>query len=310
LWDEEAVFSRTVRATEGQLVEIPFRGTGWVYLGEIASRRGIVYESRRLDPEGQSFIFHAEAAGAYALQFYKQDFIREFILNDYVQVLVGEAPASAGSGWFNPPVDQGRVIAQPRWPASLDEARRGRRTDPDANTDAVQAGADAQADSGTARRETAAPASGRAVNAAEIAAGRAAPPGGIQTPPGVMRAPDTSPPPESPALASNAAAPVPRTMPPDFSPENFLQKAGEEFEAGKVASAIALLDQFRERYPAGSDEAYWLYGQFYEANSPSRDILAALDYYRRLVREYPQSGRYNDARRRIAYLERYYINIQ
>jgi outer membrane protein assembly factor BamD (BamD/ComL family) len=89
-----------------------------------------------------------------------------------------------------------------------------------------------------------------------------------------------------------------------------VRKAGEEFDAGRVAGAIAVLDQFRERFPAGSDEAWWLYGQLYEANSPGRDIRAALDYYRRLVREYPQSRRYNDARRRIAYLERYYINIQ
>jgi hypothetical protein len=53
-----------------------------------------------------------------------------------------------------------------------------------------------------------------------------------------------------------------------------------------------------------------VYGQFYEANTPNRDILAALDSYRRLVREYAQSSRFDDARRRIAYLERYYINIQ
>jgi hypothetical protein len=52
-----------------------------------------------------------------------------------------------------------------------------------------------------------------------------------------------------------------------------------------------------------------MYGQFYEANSPSRNILLSLDYYRRLTREYPQSNRYNDARRRITYLERFYINI-
>jgi hypothetical protein len=60
----------------------------------------------------------------------------------------------------------------------------------------------------------------------------------------------------------------------------------------------------------GSDEAWWLYGQFLEAAGPSRDIRSALDYYRRLVREYPQSPRYNEARRRVAYLERYYFSIQ
>jgi outer membrane protein assembly factor BamD (BamD/ComL family) len=99
-------------------------------------------------------------------------------------------------------------------------------------------------------------------------------------------------------------------LPEESLPEAYLQKAREEFDSGRVAGAIAVLDQFRERFPAGSDEAWWLYGQFYEANSPSRDIRTAREYYRRLVREYPQSRRYNDARRRIAYLERYYINIQ
>jgi outer membrane protein assembly factor BamD (BamD/ComL family) len=98
--------------------------------------------------------------------------------------------------------------------------------------------------------------------------------------------------------------------PENLGPGDYPGRAREEFEAGRVASAISLLDQFRARYPSGSDEAWWLYGQFYEANSPSRDIRTALDYYRRLVREYPQSPRYNDARRRIAYLERYYINIR
>ena len=312
--DEEVVFSRTVRATAGQLIEIPFRGTGWVYLGELASRRGIIYESRRLDPEGQSFIFRAEAAGTYSLKFYKQDFIREFILNDYVQVLVGEAPASPGAGWFNPPVDRGRVAAEPRWPSSLEEARRGSHNGQTGSAQAVQPESSAQAAEGAAQSGTSAQAPGTAPPQTTKPSGRAVSAGDIA--PGIAPAPMETPPPDSALMTDNTASPVantaqvPQTMPPDSPPESFLQKAREEFEAGRTASAIALLDQFRERYPAGSDEAYWLYGQFYEANSPSRDILTALDYYRRLVREYPQSGRYNDARRRIAYLERYYINIQ
>jgi tetratricopeptide (TPR) repeat protein len=93
-------------------------------------------------------------------------------------------------------------------------------------------------------------------------------------------------------------------------PGEYLESARREYDAGRVATALSILDQFRERYPSGSDEAWWLYGQFYEASGPSRDIRTALDYYRRLVREYPQSRHYNDARRRIAYLERYYINIR
>jgi TolA-binding protein len=331
--EENIVFSRIVRATVGQLVEIPFRGTGWVYLGELGARRGVSYDSRRLDPEGQSFVFRAEAAGSYALKFYKQDFIRDYILNDYVQVIVGEAPETSAAGWFNPPLDRGRVSAE-RWPSALEEAdalERSRRGS-SGNSAPVAGSSVPPADSVPATGSSvpavgAVPATGSSVPATAQPAETQ--PAGAGTPPPAR--PDISDegivPVRPPVAAGQAGAAVPeaapvllpehsagtedRPAPPDENlPDEYLQKAREEFNVGRVAGALAVLDQFRERFPAGSDEAWWLYGQFYEANSPSRDIRAALDYYRRLIREYPQSRRYNDARRRIAYLERYYINIQ
>jgi hypothetical protein len=91
--NEEIIFSRIVRATVGQTLEIPFRGTGWIYEGELASRRGVAYNSTRLDqPEGQSIIFRIEEAGTYILKFYRRDHIMDYVLNDYVQVIAGEAP--------------------------------------------------------------------------------------------------------------------------------------------------------------------------------------------------------------------------
>jgi hypothetical protein len=266
---EEVVFSRTVRATVGQLVEVPFRGTGWVYLGELGSRRGLTYDSRRLDQgtpteatgrgsplEGQSFIFRAEAVGTYALKFYKQDFIRDYILNDYVQVIVGEAPESSGIGWFNPPIDRGRVVAEPRWPAI---------------------------ESGPAEAVPASPA------------------------------------PTRPVISDDGIAPVPQAtapgtpaqnMPPDTGPADYVQRARQEYDAGRVGAALSILDQMRQRYAVLTDEALWLYGQLLEANSPNRDIGLALEYYRRLIREYPQSPRVPEAQQRISYLERYYFNLR
>jgi TolA-binding protein len=118
------------------------------------------------------------------------------------------------------------------------------------------------------------------------------------------RAASTDPAEGSPALSGDAASAL-----PNGQPEEYFHRAREVFEAGQIQQALAILDQFRNQYPLGSDEAWWLYGQFLEAAGPGRDIRLALDYYRRLVREYPQSSRYNDARRRIAYLERFYFNI-
>ncbi|MCL2809148.1 MAG: hypothetical protein FWD24_03660 [Treponema sp.] len=297
--DSDVIYSRVVRATVGQTLEIPFRGSGWVYLGELTSKRGIVYNSRRNDVDGQSFIFTLEEAGTYALKFYRQDFIRDFILNDHVQVIVGEAPAAA-AGWFNPPVDRGRVVAQPRWPSPAEEAllQSGSRL----NTEPVVSGIQDEPplpqnnipSQGTAESQpfvSQPPAFGTTVITPQDQSD--------STVSSVTRNQD-----------STTTAQIENAVPSRLEPEQYLQSARSTFDTGNVASAIALLNQFMEQYPSGSDEAFWLLGQFYEANSPSRNILLSLDFYRRLVNEYPQSTRVNDARRRISYLERFYINIR
>jgi hypothetical protein len=276
LEEEKPVFSRMVRATKGQLVEIPFRGTGWVYMGELASRRGLSYDSRRLDADGQSFIFRAEAAGTYALKFYKRDFVRDYALNDHVQVIVGEAEESAGTGWFNPPVDRGRVVAEPRWPPV---------------NSAVPASAPE-----TAPLVEAAPAAGAASpEAASPAPEEAAVTDSAATPPSAAASP-----------ASAAEAPPPQVS----APEDYLTKAQREFDSGKVPEALAALSDYVRAFPEGSGDAWWLYGQCLEASSPGRNIRLALDYYRRLVNEFPLSPRVETAKQRIAYLERYYFNLR
>ncbi|MDR1175893.1 MAG: hypothetical protein LBK83_10545 [Treponema sp.] len=262
-------YSRIVRATAGQLVEVPFRGTGWVYLGELAGRSGISYDSRRLDPEGQSFIFRAEKPGTYGLKFYRQDFIRDYIINDHVQVIVGEPSRGGGP---SEALDRGRVVANPRWP-EIDSISTGVKT---------------------ASPPAEAPPVNETVPAAPV------PP----TPVPAGRQPELSAAEAGDGESEGAGIPL------NAEPEQLISRAREEFEAGKTASAIAVLDEFYRRYPPGTDETWWLYGQFYEANSPARDIKRSVECYRKLVNEYPQSRRYNDAKRRIAYLERYYFNIQ
>jgi len=316
--DKEIIFSRIVRATAGQIVEIPFRGNGWVYLGELTSQRGIVFSSRRNDSEGQSFIFTLEEAGTYALKFYRQDFIKDFIINDHVQVVVGEAP-SAGVGWFNPPADRGRVVAQPRWPSPIEETQiqSGTRpaSEPVVTSAAAEPAKDASPQQKTASdQETRTPqrtTPARETNPADRTPSQntqSASAAGGQT--AVTQTAQTGQP-ASATTAEQRGGESPSTEKPEkLAPDALLKKAKETFDGGNIAAAIALLEQFVTDYPGGSDEVYWQLGQCYEANSPSRNILSSLDYYRRLINDYPQSGRFNDARRRIAYLERYYINIQ
>ena len=265
---DDAIFSRVVRAFTGQMVEIPFRGTGWVYLGELGNRRGIVYDSRRLDViagfvEGQSFIFRAVSAGIYILKFYKQDFIQDLVITDYVQVIVGETEDLSPGGRY---VDRGRVIAEPRWPPA------------EYTPDSAQGTQSTVLESAPAVPITPAADKKPAVNN-EL----------------MLAAPD-----ESSAV--------------EFFPQNnlddYIRQAKQEYDAGKVEQALSTMNTMLRRYPLGSDEALWLMGQLLEANSSARDVRLAMDYYRRLIREYPQSARVPDAQRRIAYLERFYFNLR
>jgi hypothetical protein len=278
--EKDLAYSRTVHAVIGQYIEIPFRGAGWVYLGEFGSRRGVSYDSRRMEPEGMSFIFRTEAEGTYSLKFNRQDFIHDRILNDYVKVIVEQPPEITGSSWVNPQLRPDRVYASPRWPTAVDPEGTA-RTNPERNTE-----------------QSAVPAV-----SAPAAPAAAAPTIGTTSPTGTA----------SPAGTASPTATVPTTTVPATAASyaDLLKNAQEEYNSGRIAGALRYLDQLMSLYPGGSDEAYWLYGQSLEANNEAtRDIRLALDYYRRLVREFPQSSRYNEARRRIAYLERFYFNIQ
>jgi TolA-binding protein len=295
----------------------------------------VAYNSRRSGSEGQTFVFRAEEAGTFALKFYKQDYINDYILNDHVQVIVSEAPERELFTYID---DYSRVVVAPRWPYLPGEeppaSERAGVTAQDGDSSAVSG-----APSGGASDQppgNIAPQTPAAVtpsgNTAPQTPAAVTPPGNTAPQiPAAVTPPDAAGRRPPPARAENrdddsitpvapprvAAAPdAERTGGPDGAipdhaqPEEYFRRAREVFEAGQVQAALAILDQFRRFYPLGSDEAWWLYGQFLEATGPGRDIRLALDYYRRLVREYPQSPRCNDARRRIAYLERFYLNIQ
>lgn len=288
--ETDLAYSRTVRALAGQYVEIPFRGPGWVYLGEFGSRRGVSYDSRRMETEGMTFVFRAEEPGTYSLKFNRQDFVRDSILNDYVKVVVETPPQTTGLPWSASRTEPDRVYAGPRWPPAdaVPAAARTAQT-PAAQTPAVQTPPAGSAGAGTPAASAVPPDAAGAPLPAGAANAGANPAG---------------------AGANAASAIAPAAIAP-AAEEDWLRKAREEYNGGRIPGALDALNNFMIRFPAGSDEAFWLYGQSLEANNEAtRNIRLALDYYRRLVREYPQSSRHDEARRRIAYLERYYFSIQ
>jgi len=112
------------------------------------------------------------------------------------------------------------------------------------------------------------------------------------------------------AIDSTASIPaLPSTLPPD-SPEGLILAAKNELTAGRVPGAIAILDRFLSLYPAGMDEAYYLYGLALEQNGPYRDIQKAYNYYKKVSDDYPESPLWDKAQERASYIERHYFEIR
>jgi hypothetical protein len=219
--------SRVFHVQTGKIFEVPFDNAGWIYTGEESSKSGVSYDSRRVYDDSQIFVFRAEKEGDYTLTFYKQDFLRDYVTNEYARVLVtDEAPPPEAAA-----LSQAATLSAT---AALPEAASSVETAP----------SDSAASAETAKNE------------------------------------------------------------------DLLQQAREAAAAQKYADAIDLLDRFRQQNPAMNDEAWWLYGQAFEAASPARDILSALDAYSCIVRDYPQSRHYTNAKNRIAFLNKFYLNIR
>jgi len=317
-------------------------------------------------------VFRCEAPGTYTVKFFKQDFIKDYIINDYVEVVVGESPvpATSGAGVFSLPVDRGRVVANPRWPiagaAATTATTNGTTNAATANGATMAAATPAVTTTTTAPTGTAAQTSAAATTTPATGANNAASPATATTAPAASTAPattattapanaaatmaaaattGTAQPVTAPTATTNGATTATAASPTTANtatsttpatsaaataapagttqttaanpsldnltqPEEFINLAKTQMDAGQYASTLATLQAFSARYPAGSDEAWWLMGQVLEAKGPQRDIKGALSYYKRLLSEYPQSRHYDEAQQRIAYLERFYFDIR
>jgi hypothetical protein len=296
----EPAVSRTVHAKPGQTVEIPFYGSGWSFLGETDGQRGMDFVSRRTDSDGQTFVFKAADEGEYALKFYRRDFLRDAVIDDLVKVIVMAPEDQALPG-----ISQAGTVTAQRWPDSVETARILRS----AETGQTGSTTTQQADGATANQQ--------AQTAAETAPQPVTvPPADTQTGQSAGTSQTAQPPqePDDSTLPPESLAPVPEETQDGEalaeSPQQLLAEAETEINAGRPSEAIALLDRFMQAYPEGSDESLWLYGRSLEADGPDRNILAALDSYRRLVRDFPASNRLAEAKRRIAFIERFFINIR
>lgn len=95
--------------------------------------------------------------------------------------------------------------------------------------------------------------------------------------------------------------------------ENELLEIGRfQAERQGYSTAITVLQEYLDRYPAGSDvdEVYYRLAEIYEQDSPHRDLRKARDYYLLLYERFPESRFADSAGKRIHYLNRHFFLVQ
>lgn len=92
--------------------------------------------------------------------------------------------------------------------------------------------------------------------------------------------------------------------------ESLLEKAKKDFADKKFADALKEAQEYYNTASTRLDEALFLLGQISESNSQVRDIRFAVDSYDMLIKRYPASKYWKQAKNRSIYLKRFYIDIR
>ena len=94
------------------------------------------------------------------------------------------------------------------------------------------------------------------------------------------------------------------------SDESLLEKAKKDFADKKYADALREAEEYYNNASTRLDEALFLLGQISESNSNVKDIRFAVDSYDMLVKRFPASKYWKEAKQRSIYLKRFYIDIR
>ncbi|MGP1600755.1 hypothetical protein [Treponema sp.] len=97
------------------------------------------------------------------------------------------------------------------------------------------------------------------------------------------------------------------------SPEEVYAQAETAFNETRYADALNILDDFFKNFTPSDncfDKAVFLKARIYETPSDYRNIRGALDEYKKITAFFPESDLWEDARRRITYINRFYMDIR
>ena len=309
--------SRSVTIKGGQYLDIVYPGTGWIYLGEMDGSSILRYEKREIGDGDTFFTLQAKNAGGTALlHFYKSDVLAGSYIDDYLSVTV--SGTSRNAEHVTAPFYADIVPPRPSFTESTavaasqqEKAAKATASDQTANTPKNQDDSSSSAQITYVQLEEST-GSGEDDKAATV----------IQTSGGATSSSPVASSTSSPATTATSATSAKRSGSKTdeaasnkqdtsaLSEEEILALARSSYEAKDYALSLSYLDDFFDKATTVTDVGLYLKGRILEAPSASRNIKAALASYKEIVSNYPESDLWDDASRRISYIERIYFDIR
>ncbi len=296
--------SRSTTLKTGQYLDIAYPGTGWIYLGEMDGSSLLRYEKREIGDGDTFFTLQARKTGTAILHFYKSDALAGNYIDDYLSVSISgtsrngehvEAPSYADIVPPRPSFQQSAEVAQ-ALQERMDEENESSsgsiqyiptsETKESVNDYVSQAeGGDSEDDRSATVIQTNSTA---AVSENTVASSKSSVQASSETDSESSKKEDTS----------------------NLSEKEILTLAQKAYEAKNYTECLSYLEDFFDKAVSLMDEGLFLKGKVLETPSSSRNIKEALNSYKAIINNYPESDFWDDASRRISYIERIYFDIR
>ena len=288
-----------ISAAPGQDISFPIEGIGWIYLGEETGSGGITYKSRSFRGNSTFFDFKALSEGTYDLRFQRQDSRTGGA--QYASVLIsvgtGAEPVTAdGISETGDPVRADSLFAAGDSAGALREYYMADDDDDPVINDRIALLAFENRDFRTAAKYWTRNIGASDYTVASRAARSVLGLGVVLGDPGILSGLDDQ------AMRW-------------FSKEDagdLMSAALVTDAAGDIGTTRLLLEGTAEFMGPASrmDWVFYRLGQIYESDGEFRNERKAVRYYQVVLDEYPASLYWEDARERIAYLTRHFLEIR
>ena len=296
--------SRSVTLKRGENLEVVYPGSGWIYMGSLSEYNNLASRGRKLGATDTKYTLLAKEAGTQIHHFYKVDNLTGEYIDDYLEVIVLDKKGSSKTT-VTAPEYQAFIPPKAERPAKASVSEKDNSTETLTtiieNTEASEK-SETETDSPVIEQNT-----GRTLVTEDLS-------NDVSTNSISMSTGDTFASSFDDVISDDVIS-IDEDY-SEYSQENNLQNAIDTnsllenaknlYNEKKYQEANVLLADFFEYSTDKIDQALFLQGQIYEAESPVKDIKKSIENYEALIKNYPSSEYWNDANKRIKYLRRFY----